>query len=456
MLPDTSFWSWLGWAVLAIGLVLSLYGCVADRARGRKRCAGCRYDMNATEANEAGQRVCPECGRKSKNDKELSRPRARRRLVLLGVLIALSGHVFFSVPRIMRSGWIGAVPTTFLAPLTPWYGADFSGAWRQALTVELKTRDAAGEVHGVAAYLWGWRSGISLAADRGGDEELVYSMYDTRRAAHACGMSGSVTENNAAVQQGVISFIDPENWADNGGATSQIYGVGRVLATHTTRANDSAVRVFIEALAAQGDVIQVGRSVTDETPIRSRLRETEVRLPDGRMQLDELTALIAAATGLTLRIDADAIEDQPVYLATPLEFPKHLLRSDEALDLAVGQLWGGSERRVSWFIADGVVRISPIEVESRLTTRIVIYDLRDLVDRPDPDWIIEESSVVDRATRVLNAAAHHITQTVDSESWAENGGEHGFIMVLGRRLVVMTTARHHAAIRELLKKARAN
>jgi len=55
-----------GWALAAIALVLFSWAIFWDRARGRRRCPRCWYDMAAAveRTGEDGGFICPECGRR--------------------------------------------------------------------------------------------------------------------------------------------------------------------------------------------------------------------------------------------------------------------------------------------------------------------------------------------------------------------------------------------------------
>ncbi len=68
---------WLMGAVVACGgLVLTGWALFWDRARGRRRCPKCWYDLAATPAGAAGT-TCPECGRTARSERELARTRRR-------------------------------------------------------------------------------------------------------------------------------------------------------------------------------------------------------------------------------------------------------------------------------------------------------------------------------------------------------------------------------------------
>lgn len=77
--------AWIGVAGLVaalVGAVVAAWGLAGDRARGRRRCGRCWYDMGAVVGLK-----CPECGRDAKGERDLRRTRRRWRWVIVGVLL---------------------------------------------------------------------------------------------------------------------------------------------------------------------------------------------------------------------------------------------------------------------------------------------------------------------------------------------------------------------------------
>jgi len=62
------------YSLLGIGSVLLTWALFWNRARGRKRCPTCWYDMA-----DAPSLVCPECGRDARCEKRLTKTRRRKR-----------------------------------------------------------------------------------------------------------------------------------------------------------------------------------------------------------------------------------------------------------------------------------------------------------------------------------------------------------------------------------------
>jgi hypothetical protein len=119
----------LGYTLAALGAALLLWSLFRDRARGRRRCPKCWYDMAGIAALR-----CPECGHEARSEKRLARTRRKWRLALLAALIGAAGLLTARAPDYRRGGWVGALPTWALAiwapakvPLAPG-SAPFSGA----------------------------------------------------------------------------------------------------------------------------------------------------------------------------------------------------------------------------------------------------------------------------------------------------------------------------------------
>ena len=100
--------------VSAVGLAMAVVAARGDRARGRRRCGRCWYDMGGVEGL-----TCPECGRVARRELELGRTRRRKRLVVAAVLLVAAGQLGWLEGRVRRGGWLAAVPTEVLIVLIP-------------------------------------------------------------------------------------------------------------------------------------------------------------------------------------------------------------------------------------------------------------------------------------------------------------------------------------------------
>src|SRR5262249_34414187 len=105
---DWAVWRWwiAGGLLAATGLWVLYAALLRDRARGRRRCPRCWYDM----AGVPGLR-CPECGHAARRERSLNRARRRWALAPLGALCLGGGAGVAPLPPIRSKGW-GLFPTT--------------------------------------------------------------------------------------------------------------------------------------------------------------------------------------------------------------------------------------------------------------------------------------------------------------------------------------------------------
>ncbi len=108
---------------LCAGAALLGWALFKDRARGRKRCPKCWYDMSAAAPVESAPVVtyrCPECGALARGEAALLRTRRRWRVVwLCGVIALVAWWAPDAARRAGARGIIGLAPTTGLVVLVP-------------------------------------------------------------------------------------------------------------------------------------------------------------------------------------------------------------------------------------------------------------------------------------------------------------------------------------------------
>ncbi len=106
----------LGWLFLGLAVVLTAYALFADRAKGRRRCPKCWYDMAGLPGPQ-----CPECGHAARNDRALSRTRRRWKRLVFTVPLAIIGYAGIVGPGVLSDGARAIVPNALVAlwPLDP-------------------------------------------------------------------------------------------------------------------------------------------------------------------------------------------------------------------------------------------------------------------------------------------------------------------------------------------------
>lgn len=97
----TNWLFWIGGGVVGVaGLWLCYWALIADRAKGRKRCPKCWYNMQAAE-----NLCCPECGKTVKTERKLLKTRRRWRWAFFALLILLGSYILEVTPIYRKSDW---------------------------------------------------------------------------------------------------------------------------------------------------------------------------------------------------------------------------------------------------------------------------------------------------------------------------------------------------------------
>jgi hypothetical protein len=109
------------WVVAAVlgtsGLVLLIWSVRGDRARGRRRCPKCWYDMSGAMA---GSPQCPECGRTVRHAGHWLKTRRRWGGIVMAMVTLLLTTGAALTGQAQRTGWEPLVPTTGLIVAAPW------------------------------------------------------------------------------------------------------------------------------------------------------------------------------------------------------------------------------------------------------------------------------------------------------------------------------------------------
>lgn len=133
-------------ALLLLGAWLAYRALWLDRARGRRRCPRCWYDMRGTP----GLR-CSECGRIATSERQLRRTRRYPRLARLSLLVVLLGVAGLATPTVREHGWTGFVPTIVLIAMSQSAEAPFDSQAQHWTTKPLVERVRKRRVAG-----WEW------------------------------------------------------------------------------------------------------------------------------------------------------------------------------------------------------------------------------------------------------------------------------------------------------------
>ena len=109
-MADAEWVQWfmvIGGALIAGALVwLACWGLFQDRARGRRRCPRCWYDMTYTE----GMR-CSECGHTVRREKDLHKTR-RRKIAAVPAIMLVTALGVYVIDRGRTQGWMSYIPNS--------------------------------------------------------------------------------------------------------------------------------------------------------------------------------------------------------------------------------------------------------------------------------------------------------------------------------------------------------
>ena len=103
------------WAQLVSGGNVVVWALlIRGRAKGKRRCPKCWYDMPATDGM-----TCPECGRTQSREKEFAKRRRSWKLASVGGLLLMASYGASVTPDVKRNGWMWAVPRWALVLMVP-------------------------------------------------------------------------------------------------------------------------------------------------------------------------------------------------------------------------------------------------------------------------------------------------------------------------------------------------
>ena len=107
-LQDWIFYT-AGSTLALAGITIIALALFKDRAKARRRCPKCWYDMTGVPGLQ-----CPECGKEAKAEKNLLKTRRRWGRCATALFIVTIGTGLLLTPAIQRRGWPSIVPTPIL------------------------------------------------------------------------------------------------------------------------------------------------------------------------------------------------------------------------------------------------------------------------------------------------------------------------------------------------------
>lgn len=125
MITSSEWMNWVlligGFAMAGVLIYVAWWALFADRARGRRRCPKCWYDM----AYSPGM-VCPECGTNTKREAEFGRTR-RRYYIAIAAILGCAALTLVVDQRIYQHGVPSMLPTRLLLWMLPFAGDSHTG-----------------------------------------------------------------------------------------------------------------------------------------------------------------------------------------------------------------------------------------------------------------------------------------------------------------------------------------
>lgn len=124
---STGLWFALAGMLAAGALALLGWALMGDRARGRRRCRRCWYDMAGVSPRQTGGGslwTCPECGAAITSERAMLRTRRRKGAACVAALLLVGSWVVAEQPEVRRRGWMWLSPTGVLLEGLPLAGYD--------------------------------------------------------------------------------------------------------------------------------------------------------------------------------------------------------------------------------------------------------------------------------------------------------------------------------------------
>ncbi len=477
-------------AASAIGL--ALWALFWDRARGRKRCPRCWYDMSGAP----GLR-CPECGHQGVAERTLTKTRRRWRYLPLAGILLLGADSVRRIPDPDLEGWTRFVPTTAMILVPPmsreeWIDARFhnsppSGQLARAFFDRLKDR----KVTVWQEQLWGAR----LAAWRGpyGDpipnstQRLIAEVIPARAFSsrlwkrHPATMFRSLGGCMGPPERGpefcprddanyrcdearnaedlLMQLIVTDSWLVNGGTEGRITWLDdRFFVIHRPDVVDE-MRGTIERISAEAsgpDRVTDPRSLASDRAILAGLSSRLIRFNGQQLIASHVIARINQAMP-----DGQSIQAEPRFLkqlsSICMTIPQGESSARDVLNRMEAEILFTEEFGfASWQLADDCIWIGWNGDPKRRAAMCTLQVL-DIAD------LIEAAERADRAAGNARSPWHEererdlidiIEQNITPDLWVDQGGSDQRIMVMFDRLMITGYRRVHIQIADLLAKVR--
>ena len=233
-----------------------------------------------------------------------------------------------------------------------------------------------------------------------------------------------------------------------------------------TRAEDARLAPATRPAAAQD-----GPAPVQGTPAAAdkHARLLEEQLMNKRLQelrfdgiaLSDVIDFCRDVSGASIAVNWKAIEAAGVEKTAPVSIRLRDIKFGKALSAILADA-GGAKVKLAYTISDGAIVISTAEDIAQNHRQTIVYDIRDLlvdlsaVAAPAAGGaaVKEDAKAAKRNERMAQDISNLIRETVDRESWTDNGGKTGQLKFLSGQLVITQTRENHQEIAGLLDKLR--
>lgn len=459
----------------ALGLWLVYRGLLADRAKGRRRCPRCWYELQAASLPVR----CSECGREATSERELFRTHRRWGVALAGVVLIAVSPWTRRIPEAVKHGPARLVPTCALLQLC---GDEQVKQWTEETLLfgPKATSPFARELvrRGVEEAIPAWQSEVferrvrRYLVDKGeavmpsGEEEILRRLGAAKLPSDRAMAEMEELFAEVGKALGTRVEVDWESmWAgrvlktdkvglDTRGLPARV-ALDRVMAARPTPAwlKWSAVGGGLKCEYGKGEMPWGVRgfdvaALLDPVIARDRQQsETERRSRGEYFQRVNPAPMRFGATR-TPKIRGEflnSLERIMVASVNPEEWienggvsARHAWLGDRVMVVGTCPLL----MRVKELLRAMETPCRDLESALRRTgTNPIVYDIADFmhanpVDRSDAETSSELEAV--------------ITQNIETESWVENGGDGGWAKSFGTLLIISQSERHQIAVAKLL------
>lgn len=266
----------------------------------------------------------------------------------------------------------------------------------------------------------------------------------------------------------VTQAIRVDDWQENGGDFGAVAVVADRLWVWQTQEGHAAVRTLLAAL--RSPVADTEPATTaPENPhanLEQKIPEMSVDSPN----LEGAIESVRQSTHANIVVAWTDLARTGTYLDTPIKLHLWNVTLNRVL-VAVFALAGGDvpARRTG---RDGIIYVGGPETDQ--TFSVCVYDVRDVIEKFHVERSFPTDTTRPAAAQAQRAAAdasnpaeaaafqdllddleHLIEDTVDADTWMDNGGSTGSLRELGGRLVITQTVATHRKIVALFRTLRA-